>query len=101
MISLPAVTSSPILGARSGAGPSKPAAQLDQILLCGQDEIRPQLTGPTFQRPNILSRVGVMIGEDADVEQPTAQWEQGPPKSFRVANPAKRRDRPTRDQVDG
>ena len=42
-----------------------------------------------------------MIGEDAEIEQLAAQGEQGAPKSFRVADPAKSRDRPVRDLIDG
>ena len=73
--------------------PKQAGAKLDQILLSGQDEIGADLGRPAFQRANILGRIRVMIGEHAQIAQLMAQAEQGSPKSLRIADSAKRRDR--------
>ena len=93
MISPPAVSSSPILQRSKRGWPKQAGAKLDQILLCGQDEIGAQLRSPNVPaiehpRPN-----SVMIGEDPQIAQLLAQGEQGAPKSFWIADTAKRRDR--------
>ena len=92
MISPPAVEFEPDSKRSERGRPKQAGAQLDQILLRGQDEIGPQPVGPTFQRRHVLRRIGVMIGEDAEVEELAAKRLQGAPKSFRVADPAKSRD---------
>ena len=73
MISPPAVTSSPIRSARSGAGPSKPARSLTKSFCVVKTRFAPSSPAHRSSDRDILGRVGVMIGEDAQIEQLAAQ----------------------------
>ena len=90
MISCPAMISSPIRKARSGAGPSEPA-QLDRILLCGQGEIVPTAAAqPSSERPS-PAVYAWWSGNTRKSINPPHKRQQCAAKPFRVADPAERR----------
>ena len=101
MISLPAVSSSPIRRARSGAGPSKPARSLTKSFCVVKTRLAPRSWPNVPAIADIFGGIGVMIGEDAEIEQLAAQGLQRAPKSLGVADPAERRDRSGRKQRRG
>ena len=53
---------------RQGNRTKRRGAELDQIFLGGQGEIRPEVSSPGGQRAHVRRRVGMMVGKDLEAE---------------------------------
>ena len=92
MISRPAVISSPIRQGPKRGRPERGCAQLDRILLCGQDEIRPRAGDPTLERADVMRSIGMMVRKHAEVDQLACRGSTECDEIPRVADSAKSHD---------
>ena len=67
-------------------------AKLDQIFLGGQGEIRPAVARPLAELADVRCRVGMMVRKPLQVDEPSAQRQQGAAESLGIADAAKGHD---------